>query len=162
MKILEEKIEDALFVIKEVAHWLIDTGQPLWKIEDLTEEKLQKDQAKNFIVAYKNEEPAAAMILQWKDKEFWPEINENESGFIHKLSVRRKYKGQGIATTLIDYASSKCLEKGITFLRLDCDATRSKLCKFYKENGFIEIRQKKINSYAVALFEKSLKNCNFV
>jgi len=156
MKIEENKTEDALFVIREAAQWLIDIEQPLWKLEDLTEEFLFKDQGTIPVVAYQNHEPAAAMILQWHDPLFWPEIRNNESAFVHKLSVRRKYKGQGFSTALLNYAATLCNQKGIGYLRLDCDASRMKLRDFYRSEGFSYVEQREVDSFKVALFVKTL------
>jgi len=162
MKIEENRTDDALFVIREAAQWLIDIRKPLWQLDELTEEKLFRDQNKMTVVAYQDNEPAAAMILQWYDPLFWPDIKENESAFVHKLSVRRKFKGQGFSSTLLNHAALICKQKGVNFLRLDCDATRSKLCEFYESNGFSSIGQKKVDSFTVKFFVKQLKNGNFV
>lgn len=161
MIIKEREIEDAIIVIQNVTNWLININQPLWKIEDITNEKLLCGLSEdNIIVGYINDEPATAMILQWVDKQFWPDIKENTSGFIHKLSVKRKFKGLHLGNQMIKYAEKKCTDKNINYLRLDCDGDRPKLCSFYEANGFNQIKKKKIGIYEVALYKKPLKNGN--
>jgi len=80
----------AIKIMREVARWCIDVGRPMWELEELTLEKLLSYPAAsdNFLVAWFGDRPAASMILQWHDPEFWPAVKENESGFIHKLCVR--------------------------------------------------------------------------
>ena len=81
--------ELAIEIMREVAQWCIDVGNPMWSLEELTTEKLLSDARgpANFLVAWFDGKPAASMILQWHDPAFWPEVRENESGFIHKLCV---------------------------------------------------------------------------
>lgn len=151
------RVEDALTIMREAARWLIDRGQPLWQLKELTEKRMLRFVSKeNFITGYLNEEPAAAMILQWTDRDVWPEIGANQSGFIHKLSVRRKYAGQGLPRQLIAHAEQQCLIEGVNWLRLDCDANRPELIRFYQENGFILVGRKTVSVYEVALFELNL------
>lgn len=77
-------IDNALLIIYEAVKWLIDTGKPLWKIDELTKEKILKCLKKdNVYVGYINSEPAAAMLLMWYDPFFWENIKPNESGFIY-------------------------------------------------------------------------------
>jgi len=46
-------IESAILIMKEVAKWLIDKGQPLWKIDSLTKEKLiNKKMIGNYYIAF--------------------------------------------------------------------------------------------------------------
>ena len=157
MIIKKGQINDALLIMKEAAQWLIEINQPLWKLEDLVKEKITKGLSEeNFIVGYINDEPAAAMILQWEDKLFWPNINKNQSGFIHKLSIKRKFAGQGLAKKLINYAETECKNKNINYLRLDCAADRPKLCNFYEQNGFIKVDRRMVGVYDIAFYEKKI------
>ena len=95
-------VDDAIKVIREAAKWLIDTEKPLWKLEELTKEKLLKDnKEEEFYVLRVDNELAGAMILKWNDPFFWPNIKEGQSGFVHKLSVRRKYSGTGVSEKMI-------------------------------------------------------------
>src|SRR5690606_14966504 len=96
--------KDAVKVIAEAAQWLIRIQQSFWDPESLTEENLlKKSFPENFFVAYIHQEPAAAMILDWEDPLFWPDIPSGTSGFVHKLSVSRKYAGKGLPAKLIQY-----------------------------------------------------------
>jgi hypothetical protein len=56
-------VDEAIDIMREAANWLIDTGQPLWKLGDLTKEKLLKDNKNNeFHVLKIDNVSAAAMI----------------------------------------------------------------------------------------------------
>jgi len=150
-------IDNALLVIREAAKWLIDIGKPLWKLEDLTNEKLLKEITKeNVYVGYVNNRPAAAMLLIWHDPVFWENIKPFESGFIHKLSVSREFAGKGYAEEMIKFAEAKCKCNNINFLRLDCAGDRAHLCKFYESLGFVQVNRKMMGNFDVAFYEKKL------
>jgi GNAT superfamily N-acetyltransferase len=146
--------------MREAAQWLIDSGKPMWELSDLEPERFT-DPDERFIVLWRNGEGAAAVILSMEDDVFWPDIRRGTSGFLHKLAVRRKYAGQGIADILIDYASERCLENGVRALRLDCDPARTKLRELYERHGFTlkeikTIQTKRLGEIDVALYEKFL------
>lgn len=152
-------IESAILIMKEVAKWLTNKGEPIWEINNLTKEKLlgASLSGNNFYTAWENSKPIAAMILQWHDPEFWPNIRPFESGFIHKLCVCREYAGKGISTKMILFAETECKIKGIKKLRLDCDGNRPKLCSFYETHGFKQIDRKMIGIYDVVFYEKNIE-----
>lgn len=157
IEIKNGNIKDAISIINEAAQWLNEKNQQMWKLEDLTEEKILNGITKeNIYVLYINNEPAATMILKWDDKLFWPNIKSYESGFIHKLSVRRKYAGKSIACKLIEYAENGCKLRNIDYLRLDCAGDRPKLCHFYVKNGFKIVKKEMIGSHYTAFFEKRI------
>lgn len=91
-EVISGNVDSAIEIMRETAKWLLETGKPMWKLEDLTKDKLLRNlKPSNFIIGKVDNDYAASMILQWHDSLFWPEIKEDESGFIHKLCVRRKY-----------------------------------------------------------------------
>ncbi|NLG48490.1 MAG: GNAT family N-acetyltransferase [Chloroflexi bacterium] len=125
----------AIDIMREAAQWLIDTGRPLWYLNDLSEDKMPAP-PDQFHVAWLGGESVAAMILSYEDRLFWSDIPANTSGFVHKLCVRRKFAGQGYAELLLEHAKALCLSKGLRSLRLDCDAHRAALCRLYEKCGF--------------------------
>lgn len=130
------EIEEAISIISEAAKWLIDTGKPMWKLEDIKAEKLG-NAPEEFLILKVNGIGVAAMTLSFYDPFFWPNIEKGKSGFIHKLSIRRDFAGKGYAEKLIEYAGKLCLKKGVHYLRLDCDPNRHGLCNFYQKVGFV-------------------------
>jgi len=147
-------IDEAIDIMREAARWLIDTGKPLWRLEDLTKEKLLKaNKINDFYIFCVNNESAGTMILKWQDPFFWPNAKYGESGFIHKMSVRRKYSGTKISISMIEQAKRECQKRNIALLRLDCDAGREKLCSFYEKFGFTQVDRKMIGVFDTALYE---------
>jgi GNAT superfamily N-acetyltransferase len=150
-------IDNAISMMKEVAQWCEDTEKNMWKINDLSKDILIKGlTAENFCIGKVKNENVATMILQWHDTLFWPQIKENESGFIHKLCVRRMYSGKGLAQEMIAYAIQECQRKQIGYLRLDTGWDRPKLCQLYESLGFVKVAKKTIGTLDYALYEMKI------
>ena len=153
-------VDEAVSIMKEAAQWLTDTGKTLWNVDDLLKD-IKKSSPHEFIVMYDdNGDSIATLILNFEDKFMWSDIPPNVSGFIHKLAVRRKYAGKGMAKKIIDYAISICKEKGIKSIRLDCHV-REKLCSFYESLGFVLVKKRQVNSprlgeIYIALYKRDL------
>jgi len=152
----------ALDIMREAAQWLVDAGKPMWRLEALTREKLANP-AEEFHVLYVDGESAAAMLLSFEDRFFWPEVPAGASGFVHKLSVRRKFAGQGLAQRMLSHAAALCREKGVPMLRLDTDPHRPGLVALYERCGFRRVGVVKLDLRAqcegvidVALYEREL------
>lgn len=128
--------EEALSIIREAAQWLMDSGMPLWPLDILNSASLGYSPGQ-YIVLYDGEgNSVAALILCYEDRLFWPNLPAGASGYIHKLAVRRRYAGQKMARRIIEHAVSICRAKGISGIRLDCEARRGALCAFYENLGF--------------------------
>ena len=151
------EMDHFLKVLHEVAQWCLDTGLNNWNLAELTREKMLAGLTEEqFYVGKVAGDPAACMVLQWHDDLFWPEIPPGQSGFIHKLAVRRKYAGQGLSQELVTYAITECRKRKIGYLRLDTRASREKLCRLYESMGFVRVGQRMVRGNEYALFEMKL------
>ncbi|MBN2351749.1 MAG: GNAT family N-acetyltransferase [Spirochaetales bacterium] len=151
-------VDNALLIMKEAAQWLADAGRPLWQPEDFSKDNILKENNEDdFRVGYESGEPVAAMILKWSDPDFWPDAKPNESGFIHKLAVRRAYAGKGYAAGMIKCAEDECRGRGISRLRLDCAADRLKLRRLYEDLGFVRVNGRWRGEFYVAFYEKRIR-----
>ena len=156
MNISQGDITIAIEIMREAASWLIETGKPLWRLEDLTEQKLLAGISKEDIyVGWVANEAAAAMILQWNDPFFWPQVKD-DSGFIHKLVVRRHYSGTGISRQMVEWAKQEAQRRGKDYLRLDCAGDRPKLCSFYERIGFRQVDRRMVGPFDEAFYEMRL------
>ena len=157
MKITQGNVAIAVDIMREAASWLIETGRPMWRLEDITEEKILAGiTKKNIYVGWVDDESAAAMILQWNDPFFWPQAKD-DSGFIHKLSVRRRFAGTDVSSQMIEWAKEEARKRGKVYLRLDCAGDRPKLCSFYEGFGFHQTDRRMIGPFDIALYELRLK-----
>ena len=152
--------EEAIGVMREAAQWLIDTDRPLWDADDLSYETLT-DPPDAFHVMWETGESAAAMILSFEDRLFWPDMAPNTSGFVHKLCVRRKFAGKGYAKRMIEHAVTLCLDRGVRLLRLDCDAHRKGLLRFYESCGFVLAEMKQMDTQKWGTLDLALYEMRF-
>lgn len=154
-------IDTSFSIMREAAQWLIDTSKPMWSLEELTTQYIQNP-PEDFVVMWAGHERIATLLLSFEDKLFWPDIDSGTSGFIYKLTIRRKFANQGYARYLIEYAAQLCRLKNIACLRLDCDPHRKGLCQFYENTGFVlkeikRITTPRLGQIDIALYEMHLE-----
>lgn len=140
--------DEFLAILREVAHWLVDSQQVLWQPDTLTAENLINDYTRdNCYVMYADGVPAAAFILQWKSPLYFPDVPDNMAGFIHKLAIRRLFAGQNLFAPILTYCQQQCVAQGIPELQLETDADRPALMRFYERNGFTPTYQRTIHEF---------------
>jgi ribosomal protein S18 acetylase RimI-like enzyme len=128
------EVDISIGILREVAQWCADNKLNMWKVSDLTKERLLIGvNEENFCVGKVGDDNASSMILQWFDPLFWPEAEENEAGYIHKLCVRRKYSGMGLSAKMVEFAVTECMKRGIKYLRLDTGWSTEPLCMLYEK-----------------------------
>lgn len=130
--------ERAMAVMREVAAWGRERGLRLWPDEWLTPEELLTDEAgaENFCVGTVDGEIACALILQWSDREWWPQAEPLEAGYLHKLCVRRKFAHRGMTAQVVEAVKAECARRGVGRLRLDTGAEEIRVRDIYLAAGF--------------------------
>lgn len=151
------EVDNSIDILREVVQWCADNKMNMWNINDLTKERLLNGVSEeNFCVGKIGDDNASSMILQWYDPLFWPEAEENEAGYIHKLCVRRKYSGMGLSAKMIEFAVTECKKRRIKYLRLDTGWSRVPLCKLYESLGFKRIGKRILGENEFALYEMEI------
>lgn len=136
-------------ILCEAARYLDSIGQTLWDINNLTREHISSDVAEGrYYLAYSGGEPVGTFRYQLEDRQYWPEITDGRSAFIHHLAVCRKAASGGISVQMIEWAKEHTKEIGCEYLRLDC-AVRPKLCSFYEDCGFQQHSVRHAGAYPV-------------
>jgi len=139
-------------ILTEAAVWLKELGKPLWRTENITPEQIAKE-VNLFFIAYVGGQVAGTLKFQTEDKLFWPDVPDNNSAYVHRLAIRRRFAGQGVSTIMLLWAVNRARSLGKQFLRLDCEATRLRLRKIYEDFGFIYNSDKLVGSCLVARYE---------
>ena len=139
----------------EAAEWLQSQGQPLWNPSDLTPDRLRRHvRPDEIFVGYVEKVPAVACLIQTRDPWFWPGVED--SYFVHKLSVARRFSSQGYGAEMLAWAARHALSAGQSFLRLDCAADRPKLRRFYEGCGFRYVDLHRVDTFEVARYQRPL------
>ena len=148
-------VEDMLV---EAAQWVDAMGEVMWETGELAPERIAAEVAAGqFYVAVADGEPAGAIRFQLEDTLFWPDLpDDHTSAFVHRLVVRRQYKGQGISKALLRWAIDHARALGRSHLRLDCDKSRPKLRALYEGLGFQFHSLRQVGPYDVARYEYPL------
>jgi GNAT superfamily N-acetyltransferase len=157
-RIKADELETFSGLICGVAQELKDHGEKLWEMEWLQPQALLNTYGlESMHLGRINGLPVAAFVLLETDPEFWPDIPEGESMFIHKVVVARAWKGQNLSAQVLDFSSQQVLERGKKFLRLDTDATRPALCNLYERYGFTRVGRRLIKDFDYALYELEVR-----
>jgi len=141
-------------ILTEAASWLEDRGIPLWKIDDVSVEQLRGDVTSGlFALGEANGTAAGTLKYQLHDSVFWPDVPDGESAFVHRVAVRCDYAGGVVSGALLKWAVDRTRAMGLPYLRLDCDASRSKLRAVYERFGFRYHSDKRVGPYHVSRYE---------
>lgn len=90
-----------------------------------------------------------------EDEVYWPGFPKNEAAYVHKLVVCRRHASTGLSMRMLDWAREKAAGLGRGYLRLDCEASRDRLCDIYEGYGFlregsIEVGAKEMARYQIS------------
>jgi GNAT superfamily N-acetyltransferase len=135
------------------AAWLDARGESLWPADLLADAAIAADvDAGQFWIADVGDVPSGVVRLQRSDPDFWPDVPDGTSLFLHRLAVRRSVAGQGVSTALLRFAVERTRELGLESLRLDCVADRPKLRAIYERFGFIHHSDRQVGPYFVSRY----------
>jgi GNAT superfamily N-acetyltransferase len=141
--------------LSEAAQWVEQLdGTIMWVEGELEEDRIRAEvEAGMFVVAEIGGHVAGALRFQREDRLFWPDLDGRDSAFVHRLAVRRAFAGQGVSTALLEWTVDRARALGKRYLRLDCDAERSRLRAFYERFGFRLHSYRQVGSYYVSRYE---------
>lgn len=141
-------------ILREAASWLRDSGRELWREDELTESVVSGAVASGTVfIAYLDGEPAATLQFQLSDDDVWPDVPPDESAFVHRLAIKRRFAGGGLSTALLQWSVTRAASLGRRFLRLDCDQPRMELRAVYERFGFRWHSDRRVGPHFVARYE---------
>jgi GNAT superfamily N-acetyltransferase len=139
----------------EAAKWVEQLdGTIMWVEGELEEDRVRAEvRAGMFVVAEIDGQIAGALRFQLEDRLFWSDLDGRDSAFVHRLAVRRAFAGQGVSKALLEWTVNRARALGKRYLRLDCDAERSRLRAFYERFGFRLHSYRQVGAYYVSRYE---------
>lgn len=141
-------------ILTEAAQWLEREGMRMWRADELTPGKIANDVTEGaFFLAERDGQAVGTIKFQLTDVEFWPDLDDDDSAFVHRLAVRRTAAGTGVSTVLLAWAVQRAASLGRRFLRLDCEASRLRLRAVYERFGFRHHSDRQVGPYFVARYE---------
>ena len=146
-------------VLCEAARWLEQKGLALWRDEELLPMHVSADvDAGLFFMAESDGEVAGVVRFQLADEQFWPDVQQTESAFLHRLAVRRRFAGGEISSALLRWAIERTRSLDRKYLRLDCEASRPKLRRIYERFGFVHHSDRQVGPYLVSRYEYKIQD----
>lgn len=117
-------------------------------------------QSETMFGIFKNAELAGIVVLDKNQSQEYSDVKwelDNDHPLImHRLCVRPKYQGQGIAKQLIKFSEQFAIENGLKSLRLDAFSANPSAINLYERNGYLKrgiVKFRKGNFYC---YEKVL------
>lgn len=126
----------------------------MWQDDELIPSRIAGDVDTGlFFIAECDAEAAGVVKFQLEDRQFWPDVPQGESAFVHRLAVRRRFAGRGISSALLSWAVERARSLRRGYLRLDCEASRPKLRAVYESFGFVHHSDRQVGPYFVSRYQ---------
>jgi GNAT superfamily N-acetyltransferase len=149
-----QDIDAVAEILGEAGRWLEEQGMPMWHQDELQPNRIVEDvDSGQFFLAECDGVPAGAIRFQLEDRLFWPDVPRDDSAFVHRLAVRRRFAGGEVSSALLLWAIARTHTLGRRYLRLDCEASRARLRAVYERVGFRFHSNKQVGPYFVARYE---------
>ena len=162
IKIVQATGEDApaaSSVLIDAASSLAKRGEILWNEEELGPDLLLPEIESGRLYLIKVDAAIiGTVIFQWEDRLYWPDMPIGDAAYIHKLALKKCAAGDSIGREVIAWALDKALKAGMKYLRLDCEAHRSRLCAYYESAGFIRHSFRQVGRQYLARYEIMLED----
>jgi GNAT superfamily N-acetyltransferase len=145
-------------ILLEGALWLLNEGKEMWSADQIsTESLLSHNSFNDMYMGFVNKEAAAVMILQEEDAMMWPDDRPNESLYLHKLCIYRKFAKSGVSADMIEWAKLHAENLHKRYLKLDCAADRPRLCEYYMKQGFQKVKEELVlGKYPTSFYKYEL------
>ncbi len=156
----EQDINIIFQLLKNAAEWLEGKGIDYWQNwHDPPEEfknwiKTGFDNNEFYLVKY-NKKVIGCFRLQWEDKIFWGEKND-EAGYVHSLTRLSSFNAKNVGRSILEWIEDYCRKMNKKYLRLDCGIDLLVLRGYYELLGFKNSGTVIVQNDELVLYEKEL------
>lgn len=143
----------------EAAEWIQSSkGFTQWREDSFTRAYLESFIYENDVfIAKLNGELVGCFSIHWEYEEIWGDLFHDDAGYVHRLVVTRKYKGERFGSRLLAWAADYIKNKGKAWLRLDCMADNPTLNDYYRSLGFIHRGRYDGRGWSANLYEREIE-----
>lgn len=160
IEIRQARVTDAPVIaeiLQEADTWAEQTHERLWLESELEPAQIAAEvRSGEFFLAMHADAPIGTLRYQLEDALFWPDAADGEAAYVHRLAVRRRWAGRGVAAQMLSWAARRAVADGRAILRLDTDMTRPRLRAMYLDCGFREHSERQVGPYHVMRYEMRL------
>jgi hypothetical protein len=134
---VSREIDLLLKIWIEKVIYLKTINTPLWDTHQFSLASLKAMYLNSvFYAAFLGEEIVGGFILVEKDLRYWPEKDDDNSFYVHKLVVKNGHEKKGYAHVMLEWIRAYGKSMSKTCIRLDYDESRKYLAKLYLSHGF--------------------------
>jgi len=150
-------LDRVLEILEEASRWLSSKGlETQWLPSPAFRQTIKNNIEHGDVYVVKDVEGTVGTItLQWGDKKFWGDLPP-DSGYVHKLAIKRSYGGKRLGLRMLQWAEAKARVEGKRYLRLDCLASNKTIRDYYEKAGFVHVRDTLAPGWKASLYEKKL------
>lgn len=134
-------------VLSQAAVYKEAQGDYLWGSYPFTEDEVAtKLETGNLYTVTYDGAVAGTVTLTETDERVWEgDGTDSENAlYIHSLATSDEVRGKGVGEKVIDWVVGKARQEQREAVRLDCSYTNPRLCGYYAERGFEEVRRRDI------------------
>ena len=137
---------------KNISQWKYWQYPPVEKIKWVEDGFLNNE---FYFIENANDAVMGMVRILEEDLSYWGAMND-QSKYIHSLVIDKSFSGNNLGKQVILCIEENAKKNNFQYLRLDCDASNVKLCKYYENLGFILVGQKQLPLGVYNLYQKEL------
>lgn len=137
-------IESILLITQACANYMIQKNIYQWNADYPNEEVFKADVLRDeLFVIEKNATIMGCIAISSKMDEEYKAVDwltpTTAHFYIHRLAIRPKLQGQGLAQKLMDYAEHLCRKNQLSSIRLDTFSQNTRNQRFYEQRGYVRL-----------------------
>lgn len=137
-------LEEIMKIIRQAQEYLRSAGIDQWQNGYPSEATIRQDieQGNSYVLTDNDGSVLGTTVLELDGDPNYDSIYEGawlthgSYGAIHRIAVRNQFKGQGLATKIIDAVEHECQQRGIYSLRVDTHKDNQSMQRMLQKNGF--------------------------
>ena len=131
---------------RNLSQWSYWTNPPEERLQWVREGFQQGE----FFYVYDEEDTFVGMFRLLKvDELYWDSKGRDpDARYVHSLVIAPEQKGRGVGALILKNIIGILKKEGAQWLRLDCDSSNSRLCRYYEDQGFVQVGEK-VTPYSV-------------
>jgi hypothetical protein len=138
----------------EAASWLLNRGIPLWSKDDVGPSAIAGDvRDGRYYLAFIDRMPVGTFRYDLEDRVVWPDDHSNDSAYVHRIAISRAHAGGTLSRAILRWSVHQAKKDDRMYLRLDCEAGRSRLRAVYEGFGFLYHSDARVGPYHVARYQ---------
>lgn len=142
-----DELSVVLDVLDEAAGWLRERRIKQWPerfggVDDWRLARIESyvHDGKTWLVRLGGD-VAATFTISGADPDYadgWPD-GPDTGMYIFRMAVRRRWAGIDLGGRILDWASVRAADEGLSWLRLDCHRENYELQQYYEARGFVRV-----------------------